>query len=196
MCKLNVSEIRKFILVVLLIGILMIPIQYIILAIATLSIQPVYAIIHREVFGVYSFPWGTTVDVRRIVEFLFAAFGIHIIYTFVYSLIFIPFRKKAEFYMLGILVVTVLFSILTIDMRTPRATGFPIRLDLEYYFAYSFLFATIMFANFVLFIYFHERKTEWKKWKKLLSSFILSTFFGSFFSYYVWIMLFGIFHSS
>jgi len=193
MRKVNTTDIRNFTIRILFVGILVLPIQLVIFFFAAGMIGLVYEIIHQEVLGIH-FPWGIVVDIRRVVEFLLTAFGIHIIYTLIYSILSFVIRKKADYYLLGILVVAVLFSVLVFDIGSPRITGFPVLLDLEYHVANSFLFAMLMFASFVKSMQLFDRKTEWQKWKKVLLSFVSSTVFGSILSFFVWVILFWIFH--
>jgi len=193
MCKENVNDMLKLALVVVIIGFLLLPVQFFIFGIAWISMGFVYEIIHREVFGRH-FPWGLIVDIRRVVEFLFTSFGIYIIYTLIYSIVSFFVKKKIEYFLLAILVFNVLFSIIALDMRRPVVVGFPVFSDVPYHMAYAFLFAMIMFASFTLIMRFLDRKAEWRKWKIILSSFIISIFSGSILSSVVWVILFLIFH--
>jgi len=193
MRKVNTTDIRNFTIRILFVGILVLPIQFFIFFFAAGIIGLVYEIIHQEIFGLYT-SLSHTFDIRRGIEFLLTAFGIHIIYTLIYSIISFFSRKKIDYYLLGILVVAVLFSVLVFDVRSPRTSGFPIMLDLEPHIIYSFFFAMLMFSKFTFFMYLLNRKTEWMRWKKNLLSFALSSVFGSILSFLAWIILFWIFH--
>jgi len=188
----NVISTLKLALPVVIVGFLLLPVQFYIFIFAWMSMGSAYEIILHQVFGEFA-PSGGNVNIWRSVEFLFTAFGIHLFYAIIYSIISFFVEKKTECFLLAILVFNVLFSIIALDLRRPRAEGL-VPTDIDYHIAYAFLFAMIMFTVFTLIMRLLDRNIDWGKWKIVLSSFFVSSFLGSVLSIVVWVVLFIIFH--
>jgi len=193
MCKANIAKLLLTVYTTIVASFILLPAQSFIFVIAVIGVEYAYETILRGTFLTHS-AWRLAVDIRRIVEFLFTALGIHIIYTLIYSLVSLLIKKKTEFFLLAILVFNVLFSMIVLDFRRPRGGGFIVLPFSDYRMAYAFLFAMIMFAVFTFIMHLLRKNTKWGKWKIVLSSFLVSTFLGSAISSVVWVILFVIFH--